>query len=116
MSFRVSSARWDELTWNLQAMLSAIIADAEATGGRGTSGIPDASVRIAIVESQLDDPTAAELTLQTSNVTGKSLLNAALNHFARGLVAAETGDVARAATEMEAYDAGLRSNRLWPQT
>jgi len=109
MPFRIASANWDQLTWNLQAMLSAIIANAEATGGRGTNFI-DASVRIAEVESRLHDPTAAELTLQTSNVTGNGPLNAARNHFARGLVAAETGDVARAATEMEAYDAALGSS------
>ncbi len=110
MPFRLSSARWDELTWNLQAMLSAIIADADANGGRGTYTV-DASVRIAVIESQLHDPSAAELTLQTSSVAGKGPLNAARNHFARGLLAAETGDVARAATEMEAYGAGLGSSQ-----
>jgi tetratricopeptide (TPR) repeat protein len=58
---------------------------------------------IADVQARLHDPEAAELALKTTKEDPHDPTIAALTHFVRGRLAAEIGDPAQAATEMEAF-------------
>jgi tetratricopeptide (TPR) repeat protein len=93
---------WDTLTWNLQAWLDAQLADAESNAGTGT-GVATAGPAVADVQARLHDPEAAELELKTTNDDPHDPTIGAMTHFVRGRVAAEAGDTARAAAEMEAF-------------
>jgi len=95
---------WDYLTWNLRAWLDAIVADAEAHGGAGT-GASAAGPIIADIQARLHDPEAADLALKTTKEDPHDPTIAAMTHNVRGRLAAEAGDAARAATEMEAFGA-----------
>jgi tetratricopeptide (TPR) repeat protein len=93
---------WDSLTWNLRAWLDGKNADADANAGAGT-GLASVGTDIADVEARLHDSVSAELTLQTTKAEATNPNVAAMTHFVRGRLAAEAGDVLRAATEMEAF-------------
>jgi tetratricopeptide (TPR) repeat protein len=93
---------WDYLTWNLRAWLNANVADAATNAGVGSS-ISTAGPAIADIQMRLHDPEAAELALKTTREDPHDPTIAALSHFVHGRLAAETGNVARAATEMEAF-------------
>ena len=93
----------DYLTWNLQAWLDANVADAAANAGVGSS-VGTAGPVIADIQMRLHDPEAAEIALKTTREDPHDPTIAALSHFVRGRLAAEANDVARAATEMEAFD------------
>jgi tetratricopeptide (TPR) repeat protein len=93
---------WDTLTWNLLAWLAAQVADAEANAGVGT-GLATAGPSIADVQARLHDPEAAELVLKTTKEDPHDPSIAAMTHFVRGRLAAEAGDTARAAAELEAF-------------
>jgi len=54
---------------------------------------------------RLHDPEAAELTLKTTKADPHDPTIVAIIHFVRGRIAAEAGDAAGAATEMEAFGA-----------
>jgi tetratricopeptide (TPR) repeat protein len=95
-------ANWDYLTWNLPALLAATVADAEATAGVGT-GSSSAGLQIADIQARLHDPAAAELALKTTKEDAHDPNIAALTHFVHGRLAAEAGDAATAAVEMEAF-------------
>jgi tetratricopeptide (TPR) repeat protein len=58
---------------------------------------------IADIETRLHDPGSADLALQTTKADAKDPTVAAITHFVRGRLAAEGGDVLRAASEMEAF-------------
>jgi tetratricopeptide (TPR) repeat protein len=93
---------WDYLTWNLQAWLGAVVADAEANAGAGTStGAVGPS--IADIQSRLHDSEAADLALKTTRDDPHDPSIAATTHFVRGRLAAEAGDVSSAAMQMEAF-------------
>jgi tetratricopeptide (TPR) repeat protein len=94
----------DTLTWNLGPWLAATVADAEANAGVGTGG-NTAGTTIADIYARLHDPEAAELTLKTTKEDPHDPTIGVLTHFVRGRLAAEAGDAARAATEMEAFGA-----------
>jgi tetratricopeptide (TPR) repeat protein len=94
---------WDYLTWNLRAWLDASVADVEATAGVGTTG-GAAGPQIADIQNRLHDPEAADLSLKTTKEDLHDPTIAAMTDFVRGRLAAEAGDAARAATEMEAFD------------
>jgi tetratricopeptide (TPR) repeat protein len=93
---------WDTLTWNLGAWLTATVADAEANAGVGTGG-NSAGTSLADIHARLHEPEAAELALKTTKEDPHDPSIGALTHFVRGRLAAEAGDAARAATEMEAF-------------
>jgi tetratricopeptide (TPR) repeat protein len=94
----------DLLTWNLQAGLDATLADAEANAGVGTA-VNEAGSQIADVRARLHDPAAADLALKTAKDDPHDPTIAAMTHFVRGRLAADAGDAALAATEMEAFGA-----------
>jgi tetratricopeptide (TPR) repeat protein len=93
---------WDYLTWNLPALLAGTVADAEATAGVGTGSF-SAGLQIADIQTRLHDPVAAELALKTTKEDAHDPNIAALTHFVHGRLAAEAGDAATAAAEMEAF-------------
>ena len=93
---------WDYLTWNLRAWLDGVVADAEENAGAGT-GTSAAGPAIADIQARLHDPEAADLALKTTNEDPHDPSSAAMTHFVRGRLAAEAGDAARAATELEAF-------------
>jgi tetratricopeptide (TPR) repeat protein len=93
---------WDYLTWNLKAWLDATVADAEANAGVGTQASV-AGPNIADIHARLHDPEAAELALKTTQDDPHDPTIGAMTHFVRGRLAAEAGDAASAAAEMEAY-------------
>jgi tetratricopeptide (TPR) repeat protein len=95
---------WDAFTWNLGSWLAATTADAEANAGVGTGG-STAGTSIADIDARLHDPEAAELALKTTKEDPHDPTIGALTHFVRGRLAAEAGEAARAATELEAFGA-----------
>jgi tetratricopeptide (TPR) repeat protein len=96
----------DVLVWNLRAWHDSLVADADATGGLGSNVGIIASISIADVEVRLHDLAAAQITLQTARQDPSDASIALSSHFVRGRLAAETGDVAKAAEEMEAFGMG----------
>ncbi len=104
---------WDPLTRDLQADLDATLVRAQANGGRRATAISDASrLDVAELEVQLHDPSPAALMLQALQTDDASPADSARIHFVRGLLARETGDVAQAATEMEAFGAAVADPRI----
>ena len=95
---------WDELTWNLAEWLDASVADAESHGGIGTLA-SSVGPALADVHLRLHDSAAAELALATTKADSADPTIAAMTHFIHGRLASESGDVARALTEMEAFQA-----------
>jgi tetratricopeptide (TPR) repeat protein len=95
---------WDLLTWNLQAWRAATVADAESHHGVGTL-TNSVAPAIADIDVRLHDAADAELQLQTAQADASDRTVEALTHFVHGRIAAETGDNARAAAEMEAFGA-----------
>ena len=95
---------WDTLTWNLKAWLDGALANAEANAGVGT-GASAAGPTIADIHARLHDREAADLALKTTTEDPHDPTIAAMTHFVRGRLAAEAGDVTRAAMEMDAYGA-----------
>ena len=93
---------WDYLTWNLRAWLDGVVADADENAGAGT-GTNAAGPAIADIQARLHDPEAADLALRTTKDDPHDPTIAAMTHFVRGRLAAEAGDAARAATELEAF-------------
>jgi tetratricopeptide (TPR) repeat protein len=93
---------WDYLTWNLRTWLEAAVGHADATAGAGTN-TSAAGPEIADIQARLHDPDAAELALKTTKQDPHDPSIAALTHFVHGRLAAEAGDAATAATEMEAF-------------
>jgi tetratricopeptide (TPR) repeat protein len=96
----------DELTWNLAPILTALQADKQSSAGLGTQ-LTSNDAHIAALEAKLHDEADVALTLQTLPANPKDPTISALAHFARGLVAEDAGDPARAAAEMEAFGAGF---------
>ena len=93
---------WDYLTWNLKAWLDSSVADAEANAGVGTY-VGSAGPTIADIQARLHDPEAAELALKTTKDDPHDPTIGAMTHFVRGRLAAEAGDAASAAADMEAF-------------
>ncbi len=79
-----------------------VVADAEENAGAGT-GSNAAGPAIADIQARLHDPEAADLALRTTKDDPHDPTIAAMTHFVRGRLAAEAGDAARAATELEAF-------------
>jgi tetratricopeptide (TPR) repeat protein len=94
----------DELTWNLRAWLDAVVTDAEQNAGAGT-GTNAAGPQIADIQARLHDAEAADLALRTTKEDPHDPTIAAITHFVQGWLAADAGDIARAAAEMESFDA-----------
>ena len=89
-------------SWDLPAQLAEFTADVESSSGGATSTFV-AGPQIALVEAWLHGPVAAELALQTTRPDVRDPTIAAVTHFVRGILAAETGDSARAVSEMEPF-------------
>jgi tetratricopeptide (TPR) repeat protein len=94
----------DLVSWDLLNWRDALLADAKAHAGLG-SNASDATPDIADVEARLHDLGGAKLQLSTAQARAADPNVAAMTHFVRGHVAGESGDVARAADEMEAFAA-----------
>jgi tetratricopeptide (TPR) repeat protein len=92
----------DGALWNLPALLVAYTADAESSSGAGTESYND-EPQIALVDAEMHDPAAAELALQTTRPDATDPTIAAVTHAVRGMLAAESGDPARAVSEWEAF-------------
>lgn len=97
----------DVATWNLQALREGFIGDMESHGGVGsiTGSSGSEGLNVAQVDVQRHDVRAAELRLKTTRVDPESISDRALGALARGLLAAETGDFAAAAREMDVLQA-----------
>jgi hypothetical protein len=67
------------------------------------TGLTAAALQIADVQPRLHDPPAAELALQSAKEDPRDPTVAAITHFVRGRLAADSGDTARSVTEMEAF-------------
>ena len=81
------------------------MADTEEHAGVGTA-VTANGPSIADIDSRMHDPVDAELALQTAQGDASDPSVEAITHFVRGRLAAEAGDVARAAAEMEAFAVG----------
>jgi tetratricopeptide (TPR) repeat protein len=94
------------LVWDLQAALATEQSDADTNAGLGTS---DTSLGpfAAVTQSLLHDTAAAELTLQTLKIDTRDIAGPVMIHFARGLLAIEANDTAKAASEMDAAYASI---------
>jgi tetratricopeptide (TPR) repeat protein len=101
----------DAATEDLQAGLEVLSSDMQANAGSGTYFLGNVW-RIAQWQAQLHDPAAAELTLQTARFDDHDPIAVAGLHVARGLLAADAGDAARAAFELDAAEASLSDPRL----
>ena len=96
----------DYLTWNLLTWRTEVLEDSQKHGGIGSS-ITAAAPSIADTDQRLHDDADAELQLQTAQADATDPSVAAITHFVHGRIAAEAGDTARAATEMEAFVTGF---------
>jgi tetratricopeptide (TPR) repeat protein len=108
-------ANWDPLTWNLQAWLASTLADAEAHAGWG-SAPGAAGVSIADIQVRLHDSDAADLALKTMQDDPNDPITSAMTHYDRGRLAAETGDTAMAATELEAFGEAYANPLVFSQS
>jgi tetratricopeptide (TPR) repeat protein len=97
---------WDLITWNLQAWRAATIADADSHNGIG-SLTNSAAPAIADIDARLHDAADADLQLQTATAEAGDPTVTALSHFVHGRLAAEAGDTAQAAADMEAFGKGF---------
>ena len=94
----------DTLTWNLGTWLRSTVADAESNAGVGT-GLTATGAAIADIQSRLHDMEGADLALKTLKEDPHDPSIGAIAHFVRGRLAAESGDTATAASEMETFGA-----------
>jgi len=92
----------DFLSWNLQSLLAEFTADADSHSGAGTLPFT-VGPQIALVEAWLHDPAAAELALQTTKPDARDPSIDADTHLVWGLLASDSGNSARAVSEMEAF-------------
>jgi tetratricopeptide (TPR) repeat protein len=96
---------FDVLTWNLGPWWDSTVADADATGGAGSSYIGTAAISLIDIAIRLHDLATAKITLQTLKPDPGDASVAIMGAFLRGRLAAESGDVAAAAREMETFGA-----------
>ncbi|HEX2790449.1 MAG TPA: tetratricopeptide repeat protein [Steroidobacteraceae bacterium] len=94
----------DVLSWNLGPWIDATVADVESHAGVGTSD-SSSGLGIADVEARRHDVAAADLAIKTTKPDPTNPSIAAVTHFVRGRLAAEAGEVAKAAAEMESFGA-----------
>lgn len=92
----------DLISWNLQPWLDAVLADAAASAGMGTT-VASAGQVIADVQERMHNSDAANLELKTIREDPRDPTIAAIAHFVRGRLAADAGNVAGALTELEAF-------------
>ena len=94
------------LTWNLGPWRDAVVADAQATGGVGSNIGSTATIPLTDIAIRLHDLAAAKLLLQTLQPDRNDAATTIMGSFLRGRLAAESGDVAAAARDMEAFGVG----------
>lgn len=94
---------WDVLTWNLSALRAGFISDMESYGGVGsiTESSGSENLNVAQIDVQMHDVEAAEFRLRTTQVDAHSPADTTLAALVRGLLAAEIGDAAAGAREMD---------------
>ena len=92
----------DTLTWNLLPWRDEVFEDSQQHGGIGSS-LTAAAPSLADIDQRLHDNAAAELQLQTAQSDATDPTVVGLTHFIHGRIAAEAGDVPRAAAEMDAF-------------
>jgi tetratricopeptide (TPR) repeat protein len=96
---------YDQWVWDLPAFRADQIADIESHGGIGTSSSAFGPENLSVAQSevQMHDIEAATLRLKTTPVDGKNPGDVAAAAFDRALLAEETGDLAAAAHEWDAF-------------
>jgi len=97
----------DMLTWNLSALWDSTVADADATGGIGSAVGGTAAITLTDVAIRLHDLATAKIRLQSLKPDPDDASVAIMGSFLRGRLAAESGDVAEAAREMETFGAAF---------
>ncbi len=98
----------DFLTGDWQAYIDELVASLRANGGSGAGTALNAALQLAAARARQHDVAAAELTLQTARIDAHSSpLQAQERHLTLGILAVDAGDMARAASELEAAEASL---------
>jgi tetratricopeptide (TPR) repeat protein len=94
---------WDTALWNLQEERRAFITDMEKSGGLGSINQANGpeGFSVAEIDVLLHDVDAAKAQLLVTNYDAKSAPGRAAATLARGLLAAELGDYAGAAKEID---------------
>jgi tetratricopeptide (TPR) repeat protein len=105
---------YDEVIWDLPAMLASEVVDLNSHGGTGTttSSSGAENLRVAQIEAQLHDVTAATLRLKTTTVDVQNPSDVAAAADARALLAEETGDLKQAAREWDNLAAAYADKRV----
>jgi hypothetical protein len=96
----------DLVSWNLLPWRDALAADAKAHAGIGTNVSAQAPI-IAVIDARLHDPAQAELDIQSAQADASDHTVSAATHLVHGHLAADAGQTARAAVEMEAFGAAF---------
>jgi len=97
----------DVLTWNLGSWWESQVADADATGGVGSAVGGTAAITLTDIAIRLHDLATAKIRLQALKPDPDDASVAIMGSFLRGRLAAESGDVAAAVHEMEAFGAAF---------
>jgi tetratricopeptide (TPR) repeat protein len=106
----------DFVIWDIPLQLRSLREDAASSSGNGTFSFATGP-EIAQLEAWQHDPEAAELSLQTTKPDSSDPTIDAGFHWVHGLLAAESGESARAASEMEAFLAAYSDPAVawaWP--
>ena len=96
----------DQLTWNLVALRDSSTGELEAAGVGNSVAVATPGPLLANVYALMHDVEAAELALRATKADASDPTIDAITHLVRGRLAAETGDAAQAAAEMEAFQSG----------
>jgi tetratricopeptide (TPR) repeat protein len=95
---------WDQLTGSLSTWRDSMVEDVQSSAGVGTLAASSGPA-LADIYARMHDEDAAELALKTTKADTNDPTIGAATHFVRGMLAADVHDTARAATEMEAFQA-----------
>jgi tetratricopeptide (TPR) repeat protein len=104
---------WDQLTGSLSTWRDSMVEDVQSSAGVGTLAASSGPA-LADIYARMHDEDAAELALKTTKADTNDPTIGAATHFVRGMLAADVHDTARAATEMEAFQASnYPGNNCW---
>jgi tetratricopeptide (TPR) repeat protein len=92
----------DVISWNIPEQLAAFSSDIDASSGAGTFTFATGPI-IAEIYAEMHDPAAAELALLMTKPEPNDPTAVALTHAARGMLATEVGDPAKAQNEWGAF-------------
>lgn len=107
----------DALTWNLGPWRNSATADAAETGGVGSTVAGTAAITLTDIDIRLHDLADGKIMLQTLQPDPNDPPTTVMGFYLRGRLAAESGDVATAAQEMEAFETAYANPAVrfnWP--